>query len=239
MSERNELVRDLRAVGAELTWPATPDVAAGLGGRLAADPPRAPRATRWRLALAAVLVFVIAASAAVPPVRGAIARVLGIAGGERIDRVERVPGNLPPLGLGRPVTLSEASAGAGFEIRLPRSLGAPDGIWLGGDLGRHAVSLLYGSHTILTETARTELLLAVKQIAGQDVQWVEIGGGRGYWIARGPRAIAIPDGRDGAMRMRASLPGSGLLLWNREGVSLRLETTRSLDEALAIARSVR
>ena len=103
-----------------------------------------------RPALAALLALAVAA-AAVPPVRAEIKRLLGFAGGERIERVDRVPMASPRLDLGRPVTRVEARRRAHFAIVLPRSLGVPDDIRLGGDLGSRAVSLLYGNDTVLSE----------------------------------------------------------------------------------------
>ncbi len=107
MAERRQqftdpaLERALRAVGTEIAYPPTPDLAATVRQRLAAQPAR-PRpwwlptsAARRRLGLALALLLVIAlAIGALPPVRKGVARRLGLSNVE-IIAVTAVPTPAP------------------------------------------------------------------------------------------------------------------------------------------------
>lgn len=221
-------------------WPATPDVAATIADRLGAAPAARSRSRRrpWlRPALASLVALAIAA-AAVPPVRAAIERLIGVAGGERIERVEHVPQGAR-LDLGAAVTLAQARRRAGFAVATPARLGAPDGVRLGGDLNGRAVSLLYGRDTVLTEIPHASAMLAAKQIGPQvRLRFVDVSGVPGIWIARGPRALVFSGTGSTRTVRRSALPGAGVLLWDRDGIAFRLETRRPFADALAIARSM-
>jgi hypothetical protein len=103
-----ELERELLALGDEIAWPPTPDLAMAVRERIAAEP-RARARSRWPLprlgwpvprvapALAAVLAVLIAFGvllAASSGVRATLRDWLGI-GSVRITRVERLPDLAP------------------------------------------------------------------------------------------------------------------------------------------------
>jgi hypothetical protein len=225
------LERDLAALRDAVDWPETPDIAARLQ-----LPPR--RASYRRRAIAVVLAL-IAGAAAVPEVRAAVGKILGFAGGERIERVEEVPGNLPRLDLGAPVSLDEARRRAGFRLQVPAGVGKP-AVRLGGALGDATVSILLDSGDILSQRPGQASIFAAKQVEPQvEVRFVRVGDVGGAWIDRGPRQILVmrEDGTD--TLWSAALPGAGVLLWDRDGVALRLETRQGLDHALRVADSVR
>ena len=233
------LERELREL--DPAWPSTPDVAAAVAGRLEGAPRR--RSMRPRLsvpALAALLLAcVVAASAAVAPVRAEVRRLLGFAGGERVERVDRAPRAQRPIDLGAPATLDDARRQAGFAIVLPDRLGAPDGVRVGGDLGAGAVSLLYGDDTILSEVPGGSSIGVAKRIgAAVRVRFVDIDGHAGFWVAPGARTLVVPMPSGTAVLRRPAIAGAGVLLWDRGGVAYRLETRRPLVQALAIARSL-
>jgi hypothetical protein len=230
---REDLERELTTLGDVVEWPPTPDAAGAIRDRLA---PRRP--TPWRRMLAVVLVL-LAGAAAVPDVRAAVGRLLGFAGGERIERTEEVPRNAPRLDLGRPVTLAEARRRAGFHVGVPSGAGTPD-VRLGGALGDRTVSLLLGPDAILSQRPGQAAIFAAKQVMDRvEVRFVKVAGADGVWIGRGPRSVITmrPDGTEATWS--AALPGAGVLLWDREGVALRLEIRGDLAEAMRIAESVR
>ena len=119
-----ELETQLRALGEELAWPATPDLAAAVAARAARArraAPAPPRpAGRSPPALAALL-LVPAAAVAFPGARDDVLEWLGL----RDVEIRRVPA--PPAGtrpeleadLGRVVTLAQARREAGFAPALP------------------------------------------------------------------------------------------------------------------------
>ena len=173
----------------------------------------------------------------VPSVRAAVERLLGIAAGERIVRVDRVPRGTR-LDLGAAVTLAEARRRATFAIAIPAALGSPDGVRVGGDLASGTVSLLYGTDTVLSERPGSTVF-ALKSVGpGVAVKVVSVRGVVAYWISRGPRTILLLGKGRQPDRVRSALPGAGLLLWDHAGVAMRLETRRPLTAALAIAESI-
>ncbi len=127
MAERRQqftdpvLERALRAVGTEVAYPPTPEVASTVRRRIAAQPIR-PRpwwlpspAARRRLTFALALLLVIAlALGAFPPVRKGIARRLGLANVEIIN-VTAVPSPTPlPT-----ATSTETSAASAIATATP------------------------------------------------------------------------------------------------------------------------
>lgn len=230
------LESELRSLDAE--WPPTPDVADRVGARVGAVAHRRLPVRRIAGGALAAALAAAAVAAALPSVRWAVGRLLGIAGNERVERVPRVPrGAL--LGLGRVVSLPEARRRAGFAVALPRRLGAPDEVRLGGELAPRAVSLLYAGGVVLSEIPGATAVLVVKQVGpGVAVRAVDVAGARGFWISPGPRALILPRREGAPVKRQAVLPGAGILLWDRRGVAYRLEARRPLAEALAVARSV-
>lgn len=233
-----DIDRELDLWAQEARWPPTPDVSGVVRARVAPRPAHRP-ALRRRAALVAALA-VGGALTAVSPVGAEIGDLLGLSGGERVVRVPEVPPAQRRLALGRPVTLDAARRAAAFPIVLPRGLGEPDEVRLGGELGRGAVSVRYGDDVVLTQLPGVRTIAVFKQVPrGAEVITVDIGGAPGLWIARGPRAIVLRDARGREVRRAGVLPGAGVLLWDRGRVGLRLETRRGLAAALRIARSAR
>jgi hypothetical protein len=246
-----ELERELLALGDEIAWPPTPDLAAAVGARIAAEPRRpARRAWPWpwpRLAtaLAAVLVVLLAFGilfAASPGVRATVRDWLGI-GSVRITRVERLPDLAPAreLGLGRRATFNSAEAEFG-TITTVRALGAPDAVYLGEGLP-HRVTLVYvarpglpagkaGVGALLDEIeGDTPIIYAEKPVGARvPITHVKVNGDDGYFIG-GSHALQLPD------ELRPRLAGN-TLVWMHDAVTYRLETALGLRRALALARSV-
>jgi hypothetical protein len=247
-----ELERELRALGDEIAWPPTPDLAAAVGVRIAAEPRPTRRAWQWpwlrpRLAtaLAAVLVALVAFGvllAASPGVRATLRDWLGI-GSVRITRVERLPDLSPArqLGLGRRVTLAAAERYFG-TVDTVRALGAPDAIYAASGLPRR-VTLVYvarpdlpagkaGVGALLDELVGDNPLVFVeKLIAGRvPITRVRVNGAPGYFIG-GAHALQLPD------ELRPRLAGN-TLVWESGAVTYRLETALDLRRALALARTV-
>src|SRR6476619_3983386 len=110
-----ELEPQLRALGGELEWPATPDLAAAVRPRLE----RRRQLPGRPLAIAlAVLVLALAAALAVPSARSAILRFLGIEG-VTVQRVDKLPQAAPLGTLGDRITMAAARRRLGFRPLLP------------------------------------------------------------------------------------------------------------------------
>jgi hypothetical protein len=245
-----ELERDLRNLGEEIAWAPTPDLAAAVQARVAAEPLRRSRWTwpvpRLAPALAAVLALLIAVGvllAASSGVRATLRDWLGI-GSVRIARVDRLPDLAPArqLGLGRRTTIAAAGRRLGKPIATVRALGSPDAVYVS-EQGPLRVSLVYvarsglpagtaGVGALLDELQGEQLAFVEKMVTGRvPIVRVRVDGANGFFIA-GRHSVMLPD------ELRPRLAGN-TLVWVRDGVSYRLETALGVRRALALARSVR
>ena len=258
----DELTRDLEALGRELAYPPTPDLAAGVGARLRSRPAPSPRGRIWRPARRRVLValavgIVLVASsvvlAASPTIRHKVLDALGL----RSVSVERTTAPPPkahrrPLDLGRGVTLAKASRLADFRPLVPRLAGEFLDVRFDASLPGGQVSILYppGPHLPRTRTTGLGLLVSefrgapsaeyLKKIAPQatTVRRLRIQGHRAVWIAGAPhyffyRAPGVGLG-DAPLAV-----AQNVLLLERGPRLLRFEGAFSLQRARAIARSLR
>ncbi|HVL96069.1 MAG TPA: hypothetical protein VM266_09435 [Solirubrobacteraceae bacterium] len=249
-----DLERDLRELRVE--WPATPDLAAAVRGRLPARPPR--RSWRPALVRAGVALLVLLGGAlAVPPARSAILELLGL-DGVRIERRQPQapppPASPPPLGaglgLGRAVTPEEAAGRAGFAAAPPRGLGRPDATYFAPDPPGGMVSYVYRPRPGLPRARETGAGLVVTQFeatvspviaktagSGTGVERITVDGQPGYWLAGAPHGFTFLD-REGSPRSAGRLAARTLLL-ERDRVLVRLEGDMSRRRAIAIARTIR
>jgi len=227
-----ELETALRALGRDVAFPPTPDMASAVRARL-------ERPRFWRrpvaIAVAVVVVAAIAAAFAVPQSRSAILDWLGLRNVSvvRVDKLPVVPAN-GRLDLGRRVTLEEARRRASW-LRVPDS--EPDSVWVNESLPGGKVSLLWGTPSnvrlLLTEfTGRTYIEKIIQ--GGTQVERVEIGDA-GAWF-QGAHAVVFQD-RDGRFRESHARLAGNTLVWQLGSVTLRLEGALTKDEALRIART--
>jgi hypothetical protein len=238
-----DLERELRALAAEIEWPATPITVLPLTP-VVATPRHAswlrhaswPRHASWRrhaiLALAAAT-LAVAAAFAVPQSRGAILRFLRL-GAVTVRFVDRLPAAQErPLsaGLGPPVSAAEARAALGAPLLLPR-LAAPPPLHVRDGV----VSLLFlerGEPVLLSELRGSDPVLLKKAVAGgSSVEGVRIGTESGLWLSGAPHVYLFP----GAPPRLAG----NVLLWQRGTLTLRLEG-RNLTRtaALELAQTLR
>jgi hypothetical protein len=247
-----EIDRELLALRGDIAWPATPDLAAAVQARVAAEPHRA-RPSRLRLprrlvpALVVVLVVLLAFGtllAASPGVRATVRDWLGI-GAVAVKRVDRLPDLSPArkLELGRRVTAAQAARHLGHRVATVTALGAPDAIYAGSAIVPADVSLVYVARPGLPPgTARIGALL--DEIAGDQLPFIEklvdarvhivpvdVNGEKGIFVD-GRHALYLPD------QLKPRLAGN-TLLWVRDGITYRLETGLGVHAALRLARSVR
>jgi hypothetical protein len=74
----------------------------------------------------------------------------------------------------------------------------------------------------------------IKAVPGDGVEPVTVAGGSpGWWITGPHEVVPIGDQATGQWRRTADV-----LLWHRDGVTFRLETSLSRDDALVVARSL-
>jgi hypothetical protein len=245
-----EVERELRLLGAEIAWPAEPQLSARVRARVAARE-RAARAawfSGWRRPVAialAVLAVAVAAAMAVPQARTAIFRWLGLTSVRivRVDTLPSTPANTQ-LDLGQRVTLAEARSSVRYHVYVPEKAGRPDTVYLLHFPPGGQVSLLYGSprHPRLLFSqfrgSRTAEFIEKLVTMGTKVERVSVNGERGYFLSGEPHEFNYLDAEGQVIQESIRLAGN-TLLWEHDGLVLRLEGAFDKQDALAFARSVK
>jgi hypothetical protein len=264
----NELERRLRHLATQLDYPPTPDLTSTVGGRIGAAPSRwwrrRPSLPRLGLALGSVAVLGVAILLAVPAGRDAVAERLGLKGVSITYEARPtaqpsaadptvVPGTLGEgLGLGEAVALGDAPGRVSFQILFPSidQLGLPDAEYVGASPPGGRVSLVYRARDGLPLTAETGVGLVLTQFRGEFVPYIQkvigqgtriervtVNGRLGLWIEGQPHTVIFRDSTGQVHEDRSRL-AANTLLWEQDGLTLRLESSLSRDEALRIAELV-
>lgn len=216
---------ELRAFDVE--FPREPELEARVLARI--ERPR----RRW-LVPALVAVASLGALLAIPQTRAAILDFLEI-GDVRVERVEtqpRAPSAAPQLG--RPVTLDEAQAAVDFPLLVP-ARGAD--VFLDPSVRGGMVNLRFGD-VVLSQWRGLQLPYVEKQVGPRsDAEELSVDGAPGLWIDGAEHVIAYRDA-DGIHYKERRLAGN-VLIWERGGITYRLENASTREEALALARELR
>ena len=246
----DELRDELRALGGEVAWPPTPDLAAAIAARIARDGVPVARRRSWAptlrpaIVLPLLLALVIAGIAIVPSARTAVLDLLGLAAREQVVRVPRLPAATPGLrsgpDVGRRVTLAQARAAVSFGVRVPTALGPPPEVRLSRQLAGGAVTLLYGDRHALT-MFRGQGEPFARKLVGPRTRVVEttVAGHPALFLTGAPLEWIALDRSGVPVQSTARLVDANVLLFDAGGVGYRLETGAGLPGALAIARSLR
>jgi hypothetical protein len=238
----SDLRDELRALGGEYEWPATPDLATAIAPRLTRAPRRPRRAWRPAVALPALVAVLVASVAIVEPARTAVLDVLGLAGGEEVVRVPAAPRPDRPIAApdrGRRVTLAQARAAVDFPVRVPRALGPPPEVRLDRSLAGGAVSLVYGERGVLTAFRGRTLPFARKSVGPKTrVVATTVGGRRALFLTGAPVQWIALDEHGNPRPRTARLINANVLLFDRDGVGYRLETGAGMRRSLQIAASL-
>jgi len=224
-----DLERELVTLAVYVDLPAERDLVPAVRARV-----RQPSHSRmpWRRAAgiaALVLVVGIAATMAVPDARTAVLRFLGIKGATVIRVDELPPATTTPQAFGEPVSLREAERVVGFRPLLIDD-GRPDDVRIN-RFSPYFIVLLYGEPRIrLRLTEMVGGAIEKYALAEQRVERVEVDGRPGIWV-EGRHVVSEPLGLP-------RLSGS-VILWEQDGLTLRLEGRVTKEQALELARSVR
>lgn len=231
-----ELEQRLVALGTTLELPPAPDVVPAVLARLPAHP-RRHRPARTTLALALATTLLLAGGAmAVPPTRHAILRILGLRGVsiERVPRLPPVPASTR-LGLGQRIPLGRARHAAGFTALLPSG---PAAAYLVHDVPGGRISLLIG-RVLIIEFRGTAIPFIFKLIGpGTSAKPVRINGGSGVYLSGAPHVVLFQTQTGQVQTDRVRLAGN-VLIWQQGPLTIRIEGTRTLSQARALARSLR
>lgn len=259
MSDRRsafDLEEALRDVGARLDYPPSADLRPAVLSRIREGGARTGLLGLFRspLSLApafATLVLLLAATFAFQPVAGQAAEALGLRG----IGLFRVPATPQPTASGplwpadaRPApSVAEASRAVGFDVRVPTAIEEPPLIYVR-ESDDASLVLLYWGHPELTGRASvlvTELRGSVEaQILGKSlppgtrIEEVEVKGARGVWIDGEPHQFFYRAPNGDILIETVRLAGN-VLLWEQDGLLMRIEAQIDRDQALLIARSMR
>ena len=255
-----ELEQQLTALGAQLDWPQTPNLAPAI--RLRIQAPVVLRIpwfqSRWALA-AAALVIASAALVAYQPSREAIASWVNVHVFFQRVQVLPTPSAQPPgplgkrLGLGGRTTLADAQKQVTWQITVPSSLGQPDEVYLqlppaGPSKGE--VTLVYSVRPGIPITRETGVAVLVTEARGAvdknffgkmlgpdtTVEPVTVAGHQGYWIAGAPHDFFFTD-VDGNFRNETMRMATNTLLLDEGGTVVRIEGNLTKAQAVAIGTS--
>ncbi len=261
-----ELEQVLTDLGRHLVFPTTPDLAPTIRASLEHEalPRRSTAVLRaqWRIAWLAVAAIVLIAASLLlfPQVRSAIADRLGLLG-VQIEWFETLPTpQASPVGaglqLGRQITFAEAREAVDFPVLVPTLAGfdQPDAIYLSGWGETTMLSFVYlpgpnlpstqqtGVGALLTEfrgsPERNLIMKGLRDDADEAnrLQAVSVDGRPGFWISGVPHAFYVCPDRGDCREVPYRL-ASNVLLWEQSGLTLRLESSLSREESLAIAAS--
>lgn len=211
-------------------------------------------------ALATLAVIALAVVIAIPGARAAATEFLHLNG---ID-IFRAPAIATPAGTGVPratfagavTSLDEARRRADFTVRAPTDprLGAPDEVYRGpSTTGTHdVITLVYTSRVgipvsreggvsalVVEFRGRVDETLFGKIAApGTRIEDVTVNGGKGFWIEGEPHLFFYRDEAGMIWSETLRLAGN-TLLWEQDGVTLRLEAQVTREDALRIATTFR
>ena len=245
----DDLDSQLAALGSQLEWASTPDLAADVLATLNAPTPLPVADRRWRWLAAAALIVLLAGGvlAASSSLRSTLADFLGI-DGLRIELGEpdTTPTSLPNFGT--PTSMQDLARWLPFTPMQPAALGAPDAVYLrilenGDTLGIMA----WEPSDSLPRTAETDLGALLIQFAPPEdpgmmlktvglstgtVTETFVDGDRAFWV-EGASELTIYEGQSTETR-----PSGNVLIWQTDGIGFRLESALNMDEAIAIAESL-
>lgn len=229
---------------------------------LLAGPARAPRAQR-RLALAVVVAAAVLALLALnPSTRDAVARFIGLKGVVITRAPHPLPTPYPPptplpaggLDLGQRISLSEARTRVRFNVLVPGlpELAQPDQVYFNLPPVGGEVTLLYLARPGYRAAPQTGVGVLISEFRGDlqpgffgkllgpgtQVEEVSVGGVRGFWISGSPHEFFYQDSSGQIQTETLRLAGN-TLLWERAGVTYRVELAGDKATALRIATSMR
>src|ERR671936_103848 len=250
MTERlrdDELERTLADIGERLAYPRSTAIVATVRERIARPRPRWAALFGRPLLPAAIIALLLVATAFG-------AQVLRLPGLEIFQLRTAPPAATgAPLPLtGERVSVDDARRRVHFTIRVPAELGAPDDVFVETSGTTESVTLAYreragipqskqiGVAVLIGEFRGTieEILLGKAAGPGTKIEPVSISGARGFWLEGEPHLLFYREPTGEARQDTLRLAGN-TLVWEQDGVTMRLEAQVTKDQALRIAASFR
>lgn len=236
----------LDEVAAAVDYPVTPDLGQSVLAAIEGEPASRRPALGWapRFAVAAALaVLFLVATIAVPSARTAVGEFFGLVEGERIEVLPTplpgvsptaLPTAAPIESFGTPFTLEAVATAVGFEPAFADGQ-PPDAVYLV-DYEGVAVAVLQYTDYDLWQTRATDYGYFGKGVpVTNTIETPDVGGQFGYWISGGSYVVRFinADGEE-VVGSRRTIDRNTLIWQGGSGTFYRLETSLTLDEALAI-----
>ena len=229
-----ELERALQSLGAELDFPAAPDLASGVRARLERPSRRRPLVFAIALVLVAFGIAMV-----VPDARSAILRFFHI-GAVTVEQVETLPeATQRPLtaGLGPALSRSEAEALAGIRIALP-DFDGPSPTRFYTRPGFIATVFRAESKPVLLVEFRGDQAGIAKKAADSETRVSPVGiGDFGLWLEGGQHVLMWNYGVGETHQIDTRLAGN-VLIWLVGDRTYRLEGDLDRDQMLDLARDI-
>lgn len=251
-SERMDAIWETRLdeVATSIGYPTTPNVGVTVMAAVGRTQTTAPSARGWapRFAIAAAVVMVIlVATLAVPSTRTAVGEFFGLVEGERIEILPTPPPGATPTLLptaapiasfGTPFTLEEVATAVGFEPAFVDGE-EPEAVYLV-DYDGVAVAVLQYEDYDVWQTRTTDYGYFGKVVPVTNViETPNVGGQFGYWISGGSYIVRfINSDGDEVVGSRRTIDRNVLIWQGPSRTFYRLETSLTLDEALAIGAAL-
>ena len=250
----------LRSIASGMEYPPTPDIAGSVAARLPVSP--RPRLVNRTFARSLVFVLILLASLMViPPVRAAVLDFIQV-GIVRIFRAdpapapETLPATMTPLTatpgptlpsliplleeLDGETSLAAAQQLTGYPILLPTypaELGEPDRVFVQDADGPMTILVWIDPH----DPGEVRMSLhfipegswAIEKMGPVVIEETRVNNDRAVW-AVGPYPVRL---FNGDLQFRRLIDGH-VLIWERDGVTYRLETDASMEEGVQIAESL-
>jgi hypothetical protein len=174
--------------------------------------------------VAAVIAVIALAVVSIAPARHAVADLLGI-GATEVQRVDR----LPAAETTRPLPSSEHLAQQLARAQLFEPSAALAGDPVAGRIDPVGETIVAYENVVLSQRPLAGAVPSIKRYAGEaNVQFVKVGDLPAIYV--GGEHTRTIDGH--------TFRSANALIWERDEVELRLEGDLTLDEMLAVARSV-
>ena len=228
------LEQRLVELGRELDWPPTPHIEL----TLERGPERRRRLRPLALALAVAVVAFGAVLAVSPGARSALLELFHLKGAtiELVETLPEVP--VQETSFGERVSREEAERRVGFEL-VDLAGREPDGTFV---LDGRLATLVYGPvdqpRLVFSQLNGSVWDGFLKKVGGRGttVQPVQVDGEQGYFVSGDDHFVMFRDENGAITDERTFLAGT-VLLWNRDGLLLRLEGDLTRAEALELAES--
>jgi len=236
----DDLETALRTLGTHLDVPETPDLS-GMSDAVLARLDEKP-SPRWRRVVVAAVAAVVALATAMvvsPAVRAAVYDLLRI-GDVEIHENEPAPVSpAPPVEFGEhAVTLAEARRELDFPLRLPKDLGLPATVLLidGARVVSMAFTTAHGPVRVDEFDGGLDPIFT-KFTRADDVHHVTVAGTPAVWVDR-PHPVLYND-RDGVLHEESARIAGSTLIFEKDGVTYRVEGELTERQAIEIAESLR